>query len=432
MTINPSSLFYPSDYKVIYFNLVAQNKSPLDITNLIVELSYFEDLFSFSVTGYVVLRDAAGVIEVKNMLGNEYFEANFGKSTEELNNISGKYRIYKIESIEPASNFTSQVYKIYFCSEELILSEQNKVCKSFRGKKISEMINYILTDKTPTGKLQIQNNKVFVEDTHGMYDLIVPLLKPFEAISWLSSFALSAAFQKSADMLFFQNKSGFYFRSIQSLFKQTPYNTYKYELVNLPDETLQQKLNKIIRYEIVKPFDVITNINSGVYASKTIAIDTLSTKANTTEMNFAKSGRALLNDVDVSKPLSNRLGYTQDQSFDGCLKVVMANPDHLSNSYLSTVPTADKKDIYASVFVPSRTIDISSLEHTRIKIVVPGDSNLKVGLVVNIVIPKVQENDKSPNPLYSGKYLITAVRHSIVTPEYYQTLLELSKDSYAT
>jgi hypothetical protein len=432
MTVDPSSIFYPSDYKINYFNLVAQNKSPLDITNLIVELSYFEDLFSFSVTGYVVLRDAAGVIEVKNMLGNEYFESNFGKSTEELNNISGKYRIYKIESIEPASNFTSQVYKIYFCSEELILSEQNKVCKSFRGKKISEMINYILTDKTPTGKLQIQNNKVFVEDTHGIYDLIVPLLKPFEAISWLSSFALSAAFQKSADMLFFQNKSGFYFRSIQSLFKQAPYKTYKYELVNLPDETLQQKLNKIIRYEIVKPFDVITNINSGVYASKTIAIDTLSTKANTTEMNFAKSGRALLNDVDVSKPLSNRLGYTQDQSFDGCLKVVMANPDHLSNSYLSTKPTADKKDIYASVFVPSRTIDISSLEHTRIKVVVPGDSNLKVGLVVNIVIPKVQENDKSPNPLYSGKYLITAVRHSIVTPEYYQTLLELSKDSYAT
>ena len=96
MTVDPSSLFYPSDYKINYFNLVAQNKSPLDITNLIVELSYFEDLFSFSVTGYVVLRDAAGVIEVKNMLGNEYFEANFGKSTEELNNISGKYRIYKI------------------------------------------------------------------------------------------------------------------------------------------------------------------------------------------------------------------------------------------------------------------------------------------------------------------------------------------------
>ena len=45
-----SGIFYPQDYKLKKLVLTNKSGKTLDLTNLLVEFSYFEDMFAFSVS----------------------------------------------------------------------------------------------------------------------------------------------------------------------------------------------------------------------------------------------------------------------------------------------------------------------------------------------------------------------------------------------
>ena len=69
--------------------------------------------------------------------------------------------------------------------------------------------------------------------------------------------------------------------------------------------------------------------------------------------------------------------------------------------------------------------------YTVVKIRIPGDPFVTVGKLVNFNLPSLSNANgtKELDKLYSGKYLVTAVRHMIQSPTKYQTVLELAKES---
>ena len=88
-------------------------------------------------------------------------------------------------------------------------------------------------------------------------------------------------------------------------------------------------------------------------------------------------------------------------------------------------------DIFAETFIPHRSAQLALANYIRIKISVPGDPALTVGLTLNFSLLSLNPNSKTPDAFYSGKYLITAVRHMITMNEY-KTVLELAKESVPT
>ena len=64
------------------------------------------------------------------------------------------------------------------------------------------------------------------------------------------------------------------------------------------------------------------------------------------------------------------------------------------------------------------------------KIVVPGDSGLTVGRTIIFNIYSLQNDEtRKLDEYYSGKYLVTAIRHVIQTNGAYQSIVELAKES---
>jgi hypothetical protein len=79
-------------------------------------------------------------------------------------------------------------------------------------------------------------------------------------------------------------------------------------------------------------------------------------------------------------------------------------------------------------------MQIDLINNTELHCVVPGNPQYAAGFTVELDIPAFTQNLKGErvnDPYYSGKYLITAVRHVIV-PGSLQTILELSKNSLST
>jgi hypothetical protein len=429
--------YYPQDFSIQTLNLLTASGQRFELKKLLVELSYYEDIYSFVTSGYITLVDAQGFLEMFQLSGNEFIEINFGKVRTGSNSTDQIFRIYKISDRKPSGNMNSEVYTLYFCSEELLLSEQTKISKSYSGKKISEIIQNILTDKLKVKEKNIQK----IEETTGTYSFVVPRLKPFEAISWLSIYARpKATGTVGADMLFFETKNGFNYRSIQSMFKEPIYSTYRYQAKNIDEsvQDFQEKTVTVLDYEFVKTYDALKDINSGTFANKMISIDPLARTYKTTEFNykdyFEKKKTSSLNDNSVLVPLKNRLGKTQNESYDSRIKVATSNASQNQLQYVKDNPGSVASDIGIENYVPLRTAQLGLANYTVVKITIPGDPGITAGRTIdfNLLTLKPATNKKELDRYYSGTYLVSAVRHIITSGGAYQTVLEICKDSSPT
>jgi len=430
--IESPGAYYPQDFSLKTLNFLTASGQRIEIKKLLVELSYYEDIYSFVASGYITLVDAQGFIELMRLTGNEFIEVNFGKVKGGKNETDQLFRVYKSSARKPSGNQNSEVYTLYFCSEELLLSEQNKISKSFKGNKISKIVNNILTDK-----LKVNSSKIdVIEETTGLYDFVIPNMKPFEAISWVSTYARPAAYP-GADMLFFETKNGFAFRSLQSMFKDNVYATYKYEAKNIDDKTqsFQEKTITVLDYEISKPFDTLNEINSGTLSNRLISIDPLTRTFKKTDFDYEKfkSQSKSLNANGIQDTLQNRLGKKENESYDGVLKVVIGNSNQKQVSYVKERESGVAQDIFVETYIPNRTAQISLANYTVIKATIPGDPGITAGRTINFNLLSLKpRQERDLDKFYSGKYLVTAVRHIIQSQGVYQTVLEIVKDSTPT
>lgn len=422
--------YYPQDYNLESVDITTDSGLVYKLKHLVVELSFYEDIYAFSCSGNVVLRDAVGLIEKLRLDGSEFITITYGKSKSQSDDDKNKrnYRLYKVGNRKPVGNKTTEFFTMYFCSEELLLSEQIKISKSFRGQPISEIITSILTDENNGLKVdsaKIQN----IEKSYGVYDFIIPKLKPFEAISWLSLYARPEG-REGADMLFYETNNGFHFQSLQSMFTSAPYATYKYQPSNLDFKNKYENVFNIIDYEFIKTYDTLEAASSGIYANRLISIDPLTRKKTVTD--FSKDD---LTGYSNSGSASNRFGKKLSEMYDSSLKFAFSNANQIDSEYIKQSQSDVAKDIFIETYVPNRTTQIALSNYTVMKAIIPGDSGITAGRTVNIQLYSLQFGGDAENATrevdeyFSGIYLVTAVRHIIQTQGLYQTVLELAKES---
>jgi hypothetical protein len=441
--LGTTSLKYPTDYQITLLNLI----TPLDngVVNLLpfmVELNLFEDIYGNTISGQILMSDALGIVSNFALNGTEFIQVKLQKTSKDEFSLTRNFRVYKISNKVTGENNDYEVYTLNFCSEEFLLSEQYRISKAFKGKKISEIITSILKDylKVGTGKTK----PISISDTYGTYDFVLPNKKIFETISWLSNYARPLpTVGEGADMLFFENSDGYWFKSLQELYGQQSYRTFKYDPKNVSDD-LNQKLSNVYNFEVLDLFDTLSAITNGTFSNRVITIDPLTRTYKETDFNYDKymSKAKILNKTSVTNNYKNRINKTMYDAPPanlqaGTLRLVSSNSNQKKHPFIAGKPTAVGSDIFIESFMPNRVSQIALANYMRIKLTVPGDPMLVVGKVVNFQTFQVSPTDYSTDkdsasrvddPLYSGKYLITAVRH-IVKNNSYITVMELCKES---
>jgi hypothetical protein len=341
-----------------------------------------------------------------------------------------------------------EVYVLHFISEEFLLSEQNRLSKGYAGKQIDFIVNDILTNYVKTKKT------LFIDATLGAYDFVLPNKKLFETINWLSTYAQPSG-KKGADILFFENSNGYCFRSLQTLFSQTEYQTYKFDPKNISETSMNQKITNALNFEVLDYFDTLNATTNGIFANKIITFDPLLRKVNKTDgvFDYSQYTGSTLNKnglTNTSSGYTNRLGQalysatrTEVAGLEvGALRLASGNSEEKKNSYISQKPDSVANDIYIEKYIPNRVAQLGLANYMRIKLSVPGDQNLCAGMTVVFntygIDPVVYSQSgsnalRTPDPFYSGKYLVSAVRHSVSAKTgAYISIIELVKDSVSS
>ena len=209
--------------------IIHTSVASFDLKLSMIEMSYVEDLFASVCSGYVFIAESSGFIETLALNGTEYLRVRFSKFGDNNSVIDKLFRVYKVSRRKLEGTTYKESYMINFCSDELLLSEQYKISKRYKNSLISDNINDILKNylQVPTKRTGI------IERTYGQYDLIIPTLKPFDAINFMINYARPSPQNPGADMMFYEDKNGFQFRSLQTLMKLPIYQEYSYKPKNL-------------------------------------------------------------------------------------------------------------------------------------------------------------------------------------------------------
>jgi len=433
-------------YNYVSIQSPTSGKKAVDLTKHLMHTEYFEDLLSPVITMKMRIRSEFNYIAKVPIRGGEMiaFSAQVGGTTVQFGEIdsdgnitpnSGELYVYKLSDMSAPSQ--AQDFILNITSVEFLKNETSRCQKKFKSQKISEHVKDILNNVMKVNPDRI--NKI--EDSENSYAFIGNNRKPFYTIEWLcpksitnsvqgvSGDGASAQGKGTAGFLFYENRNGFNFTSVESLVRSTtlkdnkikPVQNYVYKGQGATGNPYDTAENISINYfHYSKSTDVRQALSVGQYSNLTIFYDSLEQKFSRVEYKLNKelgdNSKLGENEVEVPKDLDQYISRLYSRVSDhGALGVGELG---LEASGRDPVDQAKATSRYNALFSQSLNIQV------------PCNTNLKIGDIINVTFPELKAGaSKDIDKSMSGNYLISRLNHHM-QPNASFSSLNLIRDSY--
>jgi hypothetical protein len=416
----------------------------VDITEGILAIEYFEDVFSPTITAKIKVVNAGNTIasaensQVKQSIynglplrGGERLALKIaGNSTTNKDiDFSTKVKDYLyVSSItDVLSETQNESFTLHLVSREAITNETTRVMRKYpTSLRISESVRKILTDVLQTDKIGS------IDDTSNQYGFIGNMRKPFTVLIWLASKGVPVkSGDSTAGFLFYQTQDGFQFRSLDDLIAQSPKATYTYSGANVNYDEEQKKVNNdfnILNYATEKNQNLIEKLRLGTYSSQRMFFNPL-------DFSFSKYEEGIFQLKDYVSNIEN-LGKD--------LKLpLVAEGQELT---LGDVPTRIITGIFDVGTMENgvdRTVNADQTKYQSqslmrynimftqtMNIMIPLNTNLRAGDLIKCQFPRITKSDQRDyDPEISDLYMIKELCHHFDTTNSY-TSLKLIRDTF--
>lgn len=419
--------------KFNYFGIVplGGDQTVIDLTNSILYADYFEDLLSPCITMTVELISSTSLFNILPIRGGEQVSLSIGTPRGDfiLDGDNSLY-VYKVSNISP--NNTNENITLNLVSKEALTNETSRCEKKYKSSSLDIHVEDILKNSLKTTKIGT------IEKTANRYGFIGNNKKPFHVLTWLCPKSVPAISGKSgtsgggesgealgtAGFLFYENKDGFNFRSIDSLVSSTQIGNSSSDSKSIPKfaytGAIQSNIDtneyRIIDYGVEKNIDMMKSLRVGMYSNKTYFYDLYENKFD-------------LYTYKLKEQLKNKTGSSDlaiSEFGDKISRIMVKISDRgvLNNDGSVGEKTTDLIDM-------SKSFSRYNLLFTQaLNMVVPCNISLKVGDIIYSEFPKIsQSNTKEVDEEQSGRYLIQQLRHHF-QGNHMSTSLRLIRDSY--
>lgn len=419
LTLKQSTQFTINELKLI------TKFGVFDISAIFDELNIYDNLLMPCMTGNILIKDSVGLSKKLIFDGSEYIKVNISKGQDSaVTTINRTFRVYK-QSDRSNINQSTERYVLSFISEEFIYSEQQKISQAYDGTYDS-IVRSVLSKylKVPTNRIGI------VETTRGNHTTVVPLLSPLDSINWVLKRAVDK--QNQANFVFFENRSGYNFVSLSSLFSLNPLFTINFQPKNIVDNVNDEWFG-VRDFNYSTTFDLIENTRNGFYANKFIGFDILTRKITETTVGLSNVyGKKNLNKNPIVPASMNRENKDASQMYDS--RVVLY-PYQNPRTTATYVKSNDNKTATiiddTHTYLPQRKAIMNNLIQKKLTVALPGNFAISSGFVLQLDAPNfsLKDSDTSQkDESMSGKYLVIGARHTI-RPDIHETICELATDS---
>lgn len=431
--------------KKIEIKLAGGGKST-DIRDLVADFQYHEAIEAPFLRCDFTILDAADFN--KALQGGEEISVELETDSSKGQPLKFTNKVWKIGSIIKSER--GQMYILHTVSPEMFNNELYKVFDAFgpESKKDKDNIPlYICKDRLKaTTKIKSENF-----ESHSKITFISPSWKPVDAIAYMSDKVTRKGGSKGSESqsgyLFFENKRGFQFRSIDGLAEGLASKgqwTYTYVQQGSAPKDNGYYVIESIQYP--DKADHLKAMRLGTYKSIAIGIS-ITEPTNNRLTNSGTSGKSAPGGVVYPPKI-----IEFSQVFQKASKIEKLPPYDVPDSVMpeEASPTRQKvrilpglknqqelgksegtkSDLDTMAVAEYAAARYNLLRTIQLTIVIPGNTALTVGDIITVKIPASQEEGKKvkEDAKYSGKYLIGALSHTFKR-EGMTTKLVLIRDS---
>lgn len=427
----------PGDVELKTFTLITTQGEVIDCMKLYREWNVYQDLSSHYLTLDVVMFDAGGILNSieGGFTGGEILVMAYktGGPKDKVNYKTHAFAITDLSNRQTVDE-KNEIYMLSGISIESFSTVDQKISRAYGPNLISKMITSICKEFfiNPTQSLYSSindaikinvNKKYNIEESKSQQRYISPNMRVDDTIDQLCKEAISDL--DISHFIFYEDASGFNFVDLNSIVTKEPRYTFSYAPSNFDEGDNNAKAEftdplKIISYTIEKEGNVYDNMMSGLYKSKTIALDILRKKKTETIYDYKRTP-SKFNKLQPflipgdSKPTAIVDLITSRNGHDSDFLFILESP-----LPKKTVQNTSRRRSY-----------FKHLTNRVVSIVIPGNSEVLVGDVVYLSIPPATNLDglkKKEDKYLSGKYIVSKARHKHIE-ENFTTFLECIKDT---
>ena len=472
---------YAGEYQLHRCELISSSGVQSEITNLIIEINLFEDIFKSTMTGSVIFADTNNLVDNMPIVGQEFLAFKVTTPSLEQSDLDFDYTenvfcVYEIGSRNSGTN--SEMVEIKICSPELLRNERTRVSKSFEST-VSETVLSLLTDP----KYINTKKDIFIEPSLGIRKIVSPNFHPFSLIKTLSQEAI-ANNNNSPHFLFFENTKGFHFRSLQSLYSEGISGQFHYGEKGFEDKydasgssgKIAQGYKRILQFTTPQKNNVLQDINGGMLGSTLIMHDIYNKKYTKSTFSYfdnhndferlegdtqfyapTKYNRVIIDDQNntVGSFTDARIHVhpTSTTENDIDAQYMEENPETVENLVSQGVDRSLAKAAieqrqqergqdqtnpnYASNKADKWLLQRQQRIHELntgmvVNMTINGNTTVAVGQIIDlsIPVPGVDHENIGKSKQQSGRYLISKLRHTFSQPNRTHVIsLQATKDS---
>ena len=438
----------------------------VNIQSLVQELNIYEGINQAAIYGTLVIVDSVNLIANLPIQGTErlFFKLSTPGTTYTENIIDASeetghpFYVYKVSNRQQPSQ-GNQVYTIHFASREFMRNIRTKVSKAYDGK-MSSIVQQIISEKNGLDS----RKKLYYEETKNSDKIVMPNISPFKAISMVAKKAMPN-YSNGVGYYFYETTKGFYFRSWDNMcvdygnHAKTPIQTYRFipqnvnehdnvKAENNEEDPTLTNLQSVESYKFMNTFhDTAAAQALGTYGHRVIAYNLYGKSYNINDFHYHNEFNQTRhvdynfdNDTE-NKPAVRDNPVDFDIRPDGRGKGV----SDYAESLVTLLPTSQYVHGDAGGGFGTNILDDAKLEGIRntqiqqvtagttVQMTVHGQTQIQPGELIHFELRPIEEEGqtvdrKTYDPQYSGRYIITKIRHR-VTKQEYKMILECRKDS---
>lgn len=393
--------YEPGDIKVVSMKLTNTNKTAsVDIRAQVMALSIFEDIEQPTLYAELMMVDSANLVKDFPIIGEEELEVVFitpgrDKTTKY------KFRTYSVEGTVNNSTGKATAYVLKCVTAEHFINTTNLVDKSYNNT-VAEMVADILVNEIKTKK------PVSVETTRGLIPVAIPMMSPLQAVDFLRQKAVSKR-ASGGVFVFYENQYGFNFTSLEKLIedgsKTISSRVFTYNPDTISDKKRQAfAFRNLQRFEHLSKFDTVDKMASGMFKNTVRSFDLTSKEFNEIDFELSKQAHKFeTGDKKTQIPSTQKI---IDEANKGQPYYMFAPKD------------SSKGNDFVADLIGYRQAFVKLFNQNVTRCMAYGDNYLTVGDMIQLNLPDTSgtTEKKSNDTRYSGKYMITKLRH-IITQE---------------
>lgn len=355
-------------------------------------INVYESILRNTIYAEIFMKDGIDLLNEFPIIAEESVEFEFVTPGFDKSTVF-KLQIYAIEDMYNDAAAGSRKYVLKCCSAEMYKDSTTLVYKKYKDEA-ANMVQQLVSSELGSDK------KMFnLEQTKGIQEILIAQKTPMQAIQHIRLRSVSSKY-KSSSFVFFENKNGYNFCTIEYLFDKNKGNIG--DKVFFYDSAVNQNVENInfrniLAYRNIGRTDTITKLRKGSVYNNTQYYDVISGEFKDIEYNLNTSDFKYSDDKAVgfnSSTFENK--YKGKKKFKQFIPVDSSRPE---------------------TFLPESRGALQSfvqqLVQNIVHIHIYGDSVITAGDVITCKLPQITNLTVAPEEdrLIAGNYMVAKLRH---------------------